>query len=389
MATNASSASVASIQRVDGQKTALHQMVRLNGHMAVTMILAILCIWALLTQLTVPRHLDRPLLAAQACAMAIGLIAVFLAPAIKLPLTTIRLRLILWLLIAFCLGIAGFGAGRTLPAIFHAWTTLSLLVFITLQLRPVPHRWYQRFEIPAAWFLLIATSLAPYGTHVILVPLLALAILLPLWQHRCLLAGLDTLAVFTLLWQFILSVPWRLRRVFPFLFSDPPEWATFYLNRVRHMVVASGWTGHSGHIPYLPNATLHQAFALFISRWGWAGSLIWFGVFIGLLLTLLVAAFRRRNTLAAGMLVMMVCVMLLVTLCSAGLTLGITGYGVAIPLLGLDPGLTILALFSFAIGERLRTTQASSMNARPDSSAIGPTTQTSSTKHSPKSTALS
>jgi hypothetical protein len=330
----------------------------------VPLLVALLCAWALATQAMLPWKLDVSLFTAQAVAMAVG---VFVLAAVCWRSLAERFQLpeavqnsILAMLALTELVLAWHGLGRSWIAISLGWMTLPLLVLLTLRTHFDKQNWLRSAPMCGAWLLLIAASIPDYGVRAILVPLIALLFFMPFWKGNWRLGALLTTAIGIWVTHLIAGHAWQYDRIIRSFAYPDPQGMNYVAFRVRHILAVTGWTGTpSLRVPCLPNVTTHIALILFGARWGGLGLLLWFGAQAWLLVRCFRQAYAHRGQTHGDLLAALTFVLLVVTLASLSFSLGFPGYGVALPLLGLDPGLTLLTLLTLALMQRVRIAPAS------------------------------
>lgn len=185
-----------------------------------------------------------------------------------------------------------------------------------------------------------------------LLPLASLAIFLPLWKGRPLLAG--GLAALLGMGGSALALArhgltWRL---FGTAFSADPLGWDFASSRVRHVIVESGWFGPQS-LPHIPMSPTHYALGILAAHGGWTGLALWFLSLAAVLAFAFRIAWRQRGSVAGDGLASLTFLLGALSLSSVAHAVGLGRLGVTLPLLGISPGLTLLTLFTVGLAANL------------------------------------
>lgn len=338
---------------------------RLWAQLPVSLIVvSLLCIGALRAQAVIPHHH----LLFQASAMAVGILWVATAP-YSWDLLGLQRGWMPWKI----LGIVIFALmvlvllGK-MPSGFanlYAWGALPVLLVGTLGFLPKEASNGRWLLMGALWMSLGLGCL--WGQLDLgILPLASLAVFLLLWRGRLLMAsGLVSLLALAGL-SISMARHGFSARMLGTYFTNDPLGRDFSASRVRHILNHMGWFGQPDDaLSHIPTSPTHSALGLLSAHGGWLGLILWFGMAVFLLVAGFRIAYRNRGILVGDLLACLSFLLAALTLTSTAHALGIGGLGVTIPILGVDPGLTLVTLFTVGLGAHLGDTSSPQLGVKP------------------------
>lgn len=315
----------------------------------------ILCLWGLLTQAANPRSI--PILQAQVIAMGMGM--VFISLVKDLPLPSIRTGktwapwAVAFVQVGLLWGMSMVVRPPRYLAMALLWINLPILLILTLVVLKQSSSNLTWTGIGVLYYF-AAWSCVQSRTPVGVVILSVSVIFLAAWKKQPMIAGL--LTALTIPWYMVLGT----KGVYPPLmrfgtyFLPDPLGRDFAADQVRQLFARAGWTGiDPAGMHQIPFAHSHFALGLFVGLWGWVGIALWGGLIAGLLVAAFRIAFRHRDSVEGDLLATLSFVFSVVIALSVAHALGLAVVGISIPLMGVDPGLTLVALCTMGLGANL------------------------------------